>query len=63
MTGMAALSSIASYCHFPCNRVFLNNDEDEEKDLRLQAQIRSLHWMTPERLEAGVRLDIEVRYR
>jgi len=45
------------------NRVFLNNDEDEEKDLRLQAQIRSLHWMTPERLEAGIRLENEVRHR
>eukprot|EP00730_Choanoeca_flexa_P017817 TRINITY_DN8616_c0_g2_i2.p1 TRINITY_DN8616_c0_g2~~TRINITY_DN8616_c0_g2_i2.p1 ORF type:complete len:435 (+),score=113.37 TRINITY_DN8616_c0_g2_i2:52-1305(+) len=39
--------------------VFLKSDEDEEKDLRLQSQIRSLHWITPERLEAAITLDIE----
>ena len=38
--------------------VFAAAEEDEVKDLSVQARIRQLHWITPEHLEASIKLDV-----
>lgn len=42
----------------PFLSVFASAEEDEIKDLSVQARIRQLHWMTPEHLEANIKLDV-----
>jgi hypothetical protein len=42
----------------PSPSVFASAEEDEIKDLSVQARIRQLHWVTPEHLEANIKLDV-----
>lgn len=40
------------------NSVFAKDEEDEKKDLLLQTRMRQLHWVTPEHLEARIKLSL-----